>query len=149
VANQTGLDQLDARRQRAARQVPTPHHAKARVATAEPAVETASDAAPTPLSVNKTAPETTPEPVSPAPARTPKAAPAPESAAAPQRKPRFRQTQVLFDARADAHLSELKKRAVMADVDLSASAVLRRALEEYVEAHSYDEIVAWFAEHGR
>jgi len=56
---------------------------------------------------------------------------------------------VHLDDRADSHLTELKKRAVMGEVDLSASGVLRRALEEYVERHGYDGIVAWFAEHGR
>jgi len=41
------------------------------------------------------------------------------------------------------------QRAVLAEVDLSASAVLRQALSEYVERHGYDGVVAWFAEHGR
>lgn len=54
-----------------------------------------------------------------------------------------------LDDRADGHLTKLKKRAVMAEVDLSASAVLRQALNEYVERHGYDDIVAWFAEHRR
>ena len=42
-------------------------------------------------------------------------------------------------------------RAVLAEVDLSASAVLRQALNEYVERRGYDGVVAWFAEaeHGR
>jgi len=30
-----------------------------------------------------------------------------------------------------------------------ASAVLRQALNEYVERHGYDGVVAWFAAHGR
>jgi len=37
----------------------------------------------------------------------------------------------------------------MAEVDLSASAVLRQALIEYVERHGYDGVAAWFAGHGR
>jgi len=41
------------------------------------------------------------------------------------------------------------QRAVMAEVHLSASAMLRQALSEYVERHSYDGVVAWFAERGR
>ncbi len=148
MANQAGLDQLDARRKRAERQVPKPHHAKAPVTSVEPPAAAADEAAPTP----PTAPESpAPPPLASAPARVTNdaPAPAPDPAATPQRKPRSRQTQVLFDARADAHLSELKKRAVMAEVDLSASAVLRRALDEYVETHGYDRIVAWFGEHGR
>lgn len=147
MADQTGLDQLDARRQRAARQIPTPHHAKARVTTPEPAVAVVEDIVPEADATSDASAAST----SLTPTRTPRPAadPAPEPAAAPQRKPRFRQTQVLFDARADAHLNELKKRAVMADVDLSTSAVLRRALEEYVQAHGYDGIVTLFKEHGR
>jgi len=38
---------------------------------------------------------------------------------------------------------------VVAEVDLSASAVLRQALNEYVERHGYNCVVAWFAERGR
>ena len=73
-----------------------------------------------------------------------------DSAATPlRRRSRLRQTQVHLDDRADGHLTALKKRAVMAEVDLSASAVLRQALSEYVERHGYDGVVAWFAEHGR
>ncbi len=147
MANQAGLDQLDARRKRAERQVPKPHHAKAPVVAPEPPAAPAVDEGP----AQPTAPETAPSPVAPATAPAVKAASAAtsEPAAPRQRKPGFRQTQVLFDTRADAHLSALKKHAVMADVSLSASAVMRQALEEYVEAHGYDGIVAWFAEHGR
>ena len=36
-----------------------------------------------------------------------------------------------------------------AEVDLSASPVLRQALNGYVERHGYDGVVAWFAAHGR
>jgi hypothetical protein len=147
VANQAGLDQLDARRTRAARQVPKPHHAKAPVAPADAPAALVLDEEPTP-SAGPT-PDRSPTPASPAPAAEVVSRPDRDAAVAPQRKPRFRQTQVLFDARADAHLSELKKRAVMAEVNLSTSAVLRQALEEYVEAHGYDGIVTQFAEQGR
>jgi len=41
------------------------------------------------------------------------------------------------------------QQAVMAEVDLSASAVLRQALNKYVDRHGYDGVVAWCAEHGR
>jgi len=41
------------------------------------------------------------------------------------------------------------QRAVMAEVDLSASAVLRQALNECVERQGYNCVVAWFAEPGR
>lgn len=145
MANQAGIDQLDARRKRAERQVPKPHHAKA------PVSATAGEPAPAVDEERPGAIEATSSLVAPTepPVAKVVSAPAPEPTAAPQRKPRARQTQVLFDARADSHLSEVKKRAVMADVDLSASAVLRKALDEYVEAHGYDGIVAWFAEHGR
>lgn len=149
MANQAGLDQLDARRKRAERQVPKPHHAKAPVAAVagEPPVTAVED-----LSQKRPA---TAETTSPAVALATglvaevAAAQAAEPIGDRQRTRRFRQTQVLFDARADAHLNELKKRAVMAEVDLSASGILRRALHEYVETHGYDAIVAWFAEHGR
>jgi len=147
VANQAGLDQLDARRKRAERQVPKPHHTKAPVAVSA----VAGEPAPAVDEERPGAIEASSSLLAPAepPVAKVVSAPAPEPLAAPQRKPRSRQTQVLFDARADSHLSEVKKRAVMADVDLSASAVLRKALDEYVEAHGYDGIVAWFAEHGR
>jgi hypothetical protein len=51
---------------------------------------------------------------------------------------------VHLDETADEHLTELRKRAVMADVDLSASAVLRLGLSELVERHGYDGIVKLF-----
>jgi len=35
-------------------------------------------------------------------------------------------------------------RAVLAEVDLSASAVLRQALNGSVERHGYDGVAAWF-----
>jgi len=41
------------------------------------------------------------------------------------------------------------QRAVMAEVDLCGSAVLRQALNEYLERHGYDSVVARFAERGR
>ncbi len=36
------------------------------------------------------------------------------------------------------------QRALMAEVHLSASAVLSQALSEYVKRHGYDGVVAWF-----
>lgn len=149
MANQAGLDQLDARRKRAERQVPKPHHAKAPVAAvaAQPPVAAVDER----TQKKPVATETTSSPVTLAsdPVTGAASVPTSEPVNDRQRTRRFRQTQVLFDARADAHLSELKKRAVMAEVDLSASAILRRALDEYVEAHGYDGIVTWFAEHPR
>ncbi len=149
MANQAGLDQLDARRKRAERQVPKPHHSKAPVAAvaAEPPVTAVEDLP----QKRPVATETTSPAVALATSLVAEAAgvPAAEPVSNRQRTRRFRQTQVLFDARSDAHLNELKKRAAMAEVDLSASGVLRRALDEYVEAHGYDGIVTWFAEHGR
>lgn len=144
MADQAGLQELEERRRRK-RQVPKPQHAKAIVSPGEPAAEART----TPATHDE-------EPAPPAPAEVvPKAVatttPGPEAAASLplRRRTRLRQTQVHLDDRADSHLTELKKRAVMGEVDLSASGVLRRALEEYVERHGYDGIVAWFAEHGR
>ena len=145
MADQTGLQELEARRRRT-RQVPKPQHPKARLVSNEPTVseasplETSAPAEPAKLAALPVLPNVVDDsPVT-----------AGESAAAPlRRRSRLRQTQVHLDDRADGHLTELKKRAVMAEVDLSASAVLRQALNEYVERHGYDDIVAWFAEHRR
>lgn len=62
-----------------------------------------------------------------------------------RRRSRVRPTQVHLDEASEEHLTELKKRAVMADVGLTSSAVLRLALAELVERYSYDEIVELFA----
>jgi hypothetical protein len=63
-----------------------------------------------------------------------------------QRRSRVRATQVHLDQVSEDHLSELRKRAVLADVDMTQSAVLRLALAELVERHGYDRIVRMFAE---
>ncbi len=144
MADQAGLQELEARRRRT-RQVPRPQHPKASLINNEPTVPeapplaTSAPAEPAKLASLPVPPEVVDAPVT-----------AGDSAAAPlRRRSRLRQTQVHLDDRADGHLTELKKRAVMAEVDLSASAVLRQALSEYVERHGYDGVVAWFAEHGR
>lgn len=144
MAPADGLDALEARRAKASatkRRLPPPRHPKAEQ---EPAT------AATP----KAEPEAAPVPAPKAPRAAPlKAVKAPQSAAevevaaeqAPRRRSRVRATQVHLDEAADDHLSELRKRAVMADVDLTASAVLRLALAELVERHGYDAIVTMFA----
>ncbi len=68
----------------------------------------------------------------------PQEAPAP---ALTQRRTRVRATQVHLDQPSEDHLFELRKRAVMADVDLTQSAVVRMALAELVDRHGYDRIV--------
>lgn len=141
MADQSGLQELESRRRRT-RQVPKPQHAKAAVSNSNPQVQeppmTSASAA-----VEGRAPTVSAETVD-------TAVVPPQPAAAPlRRRSRLRQTQVHLDDRADSHLTELKKRAVMGEVDMSASAVLRQALEEYVERHGYDGIVTWFALHGR
>lgn len=147
MADRTGLDQLDARRKRVERRVPTPRHTKAPVVAAPEAAVADLELAAVPAASETPSAALETPPV--APVVTPPSVVSPTSAVGRQGKTRSRQTQVLFDARADAHLNALKKHAVMADVSLSTSAVLRQALEEYVEARGYDGIVTWFAEHGR
>jgi len=144
VADQAGLQELEARRRRT-RQVPKPQHPKASLINSEPTapeappLTTSTPAEPARLAALPVPPDVVDVPVT-----------AGDAAAAPlRRRSRLRQTQVHLDDRADGQLTELKKRAVMAEVDLSASAVLRQALNEYVERHGYDGVVAWFAEHGR
>jgi len=63
-----------------------------------------------------------------------------------RRRSRVRATQVHLDEIAEEHLTELRKRAVVGEVDLTASAVMRLALAELVERHGYDRIVRMFAE---
>jgi len=144
VADQAGLQELEARRRRT-RQVPKPQHPKASLINSAPAVpEAPPRATSAPAEPANQAALPVPPDVVNAPAR------ADDSAATPlKRRSRLRQTQVHLDDRADGHLTELKKRAVMAEVDLSASAVLRQALNEYVERHGYDGVVVWFAKQGR
>jgi hypothetical protein len=63
-----------------------------------------------------------------------------------RRRSRVRATQVHLDEIAEEHLTELRKRAVVGEVDFTASAVMRLALAELVERHGYDRIVRMFAE---
>ncbi len=143
MADQAGLQELEARRRRT-RQVPRPQHPKASLIKSEPTVPEAppltssAPAEPAKLAALPVPPEVVDATVTAGDAATPL-----------RRRSRLRQTQVHLDDRADGQLTELKKRAVMAEVDLSASAVLRQALNEYVERHGYDGVVAWFAAHGR
>lgn len=74
--------------------------------------------------------------------------PEPAVELAPRRRTRVRATQVHLDEAADDHLTELRKRAVLADVDMTASAVLRLALSELVQHYGYDRIVAMVADDG-
>lgn len=141
MADQVGLQELEARRRRT-RQVPKPQHTKANVTGEEPPVPEA----PVEAMSARTEEVAPPSPIQAVDTAATPTEPAPSP---PRRRSRLRQTQVHLDDRADGHLTELKKRAVMGEVDLSASAVLRQALNEYVERHGYDGIVAWFAEHGR
>jgi hypothetical protein len=133
-----GLDQLDQRRKTATtpkRYVPEPKHEKA------PTNRAASLRAPT-MAQKPVAAETR-EPAGPVVTEPPAAKQAP--LAVPQRRSRVRPTQVHLDEASEEHLATLKKRAVLADVNLSASAVLRQALAEFVERHGYDDIINTFA----
>jgi hypothetical protein len=51
---------------------------------------------------------------------------------------------VHLDELSEDHLNNIKKRAVLADVDLTNSAVLRLALAELVDRYGYDRIVGMF-----
>src|SRR3954452_3895878 len=143
-----GLDALDQRR--AARstkgRLPPGRHPKAAPTRPQPATD-AAERAPEPAA----APDETPAaPVSTATgtAGTPAGArQLPEPA--PRRRSRVRATQVHLDERADDHLTELRMRAVLADVDLTSSAVMRLALHELVDRHGYDGIVRLFADDDR
>jgi hypothetical protein len=147
-----GLAELRAQRSRrtAGRGLPAPQHPKA-----EPAPQPASDVEehPTVAAEQPSPPagdmRNGPEPPAPrAPGRVGSTAIAePEPSTAPvQRRSRVRATQVHLDQISEDHLRELRKRAVLADVDLTQSAVLRLALAELVEHHGYDRIVRMFAE---
>lgn len=147
-----GLAELRAQRSRrtAGRGLPAPQHPKAEpVPEPEPDV----DERPTVASAQPSAPAEDardgPEPSASKTAdRVGSAAVAePEPPLAPvQRRSRVRATQVHLDQVSEDHLRELRKRAVLADVDLTQSAVLRLALAELVERHGYDRIVRIFAE---
>lgn len=149
--SESGLQQMDELRERARRQVPPVRHPPKRAvssAGAEPAPAPAEGA-------DKTrAAEADPPVVDLRDVPASRPAPATEegSSAQPEavperpvrRRQRVRATQVHLDELSEDHLSTLKKRAVLADVDLTNSAVLRLALAEFVERHGYDRIVAMF-----
>ena len=124
MADQAGLEQLDQRRaaatapNRPERLVPTPKHRKAAVTPTTPATEPA---------LPKAA-EVTPE--------------GPTSVTAPRRRSRVRPTQVHLDEASEAHLAALKRQAVVAGAPFTASAALRLALHELIEAHGYDGVLS-------
>jgi hypothetical protein len=138
-----GLDALDQRRaaRSTKRRLPPARHPKAAAAPAD--IQPAGQAS---------APAVEPEITPPGPTEaSPDAAETSAGAQrlpepVPRRRSRVRATQVHLDERADDHLTELRKRAVLADVDLTSSAVLRLALTEFVDRHGYDGIVRLFAE---
>lgn len=152
-----GLAELQAQRSRrtGSRGLPAPQHRKAQPQPApEPAEQAeAAEAEPVVDVREDPAPEPVPEP-EPMPAPKPverragsRAVPQPQETPAPtQRRNRVRATQVHLDQASEDHLSELRKRSVMADVDLTQSAVLRLALAELVDRHGYDRIVQMFAD---
>jgi len=131
-----GMDELLARREvgKGRRYVPMPKHPKAAVSTASPTTDPETDRIGTRAVAvaEKTAPADTGE--------------APSAQPVAHRRSRVRPTQVHLDEASEDHLTAIRKRAVMADVPISNSAVLRLALAELVEHHSYDRIVTLFAE---
>lgn len=144
MAPPDGLDALEQRRADRAgkRRLPPARHPKVEAPRSEEPAAEGAESAP--------APEVPAEPASvtpPGPSRATERAAKPEPAAEPaaRRRSRVRATQVHLDEAADEHLTELRKRAVMADVDLSASAILRLGLSELVERLGYDGIVELFA----
>ncbi len=130
-----GMDELLARREvgKSRRYVPNPKHPKAAIPAAQPAADLTTDHI-----------STTAEAVA-----GPDLAEAGEQGSEQpvlRRRSRVRPTQVHLDEASEDHLTAIRKRAVMADVPISNSAVLRLALAELVERHSYDRIVTLFAE---
>jgi hypothetical protein len=147
-----GLAELRAQRSRrtAGRGLPAPQHPKAEpVPQPEPAVEERPSAAgvqpPAPVRETRDGTESrasrAANQVGSAATTEPEPSPVPA-----HRRSRVRATQVHLDQASEDHLRELRKRAVLADVDLTQSAVLRLALAELVEHHGYDRIVRMFAE---
>ncbi len=63
-----------------------------------------------------------------------------------RRRSRVRPTQVHLDEASEDHLMAIRKRAVLIDVAVTNSAVLRLALAELVERHGHDGVVTLFAE---
>ena|SRR5664279_5653047 len=137
-----GLDALDARRARAGagkRRLPPARHPKV-----EQAPPTLYASAEVEQSTARAAESPAATPLKPVEAQQPE----PAVELAPRRRTRVRATQVHLDEAADDHLTELRKRAVLADVDMTASAVLRLALSELVQHYGYDRIVAMVADDG-
>ena len=141
MSDLTGLDQLDQRQRaasvRAKRQIPPAKHPKASIKHSHeaetPGVDAALiDASPTVVEHSE-------------PAAVPAVAPETDQPAI-RRRSRVRPTQVHLDETSEDHLNALKKRAVNADVALTASAVLRMALAELVDRYGYDHIVDIFAD---
>lgn len=144
--SESGLHQMDELRQRARRQAPPVRHPPKRPVA--PSVELPSPA-PAEEAGSTGQPvvdlrDGSPDPL-PAPVDAPRQAPADDPVERPvRRRQRVRATQVHLDELSEEHLSNLKKRAVLADVDFTNSAVLRLALAELIERHGYDRIVAMF-----
>lgn len=144
--SESGLHQMDELRQRARRQVPPVRHPPKRqpAPAAEPPpaapAEAADNAGEPVVDLRDSAADPLPASVD-----APRQAQADDPVERPvRRRQRVRATQVHLDELSEEHLSNLKKRAVLADVDLTNSAVLRLALAELVERHGYDRIVAMF-----
>ena len=146
-----GLVQLVDQRARrtGGRGLPPPQHRKAEPATgSEPAAVSASEPPTEDGIVGVVAPTLADEEQSAHQVSARAAAPAPnaEPIGVPRRRSRVRPTQVHLDDVSEEHLTELRKRAVMADVDLTQSAVVRMALAELVDRYGYDRIVSMFAD---
>ena len=139
-----GLDALDRRRAQAnGRRMPPARHPKApRAAATATTVPEAHIAVDLPVSGERAA-----EKIPRKPVEAPQPVPVVENRQeTPQRRrSRVRATQVHLDEIADNHLTELRKRAVLSEVDLTSSAILRLALSELVDRHGYDGIVSIFA----
>lgn len=139
-----GLDQMAERRARAKRPVPVVKHRRVATSPGEaPQTAEAVEDPTTPIVVEPEAPDT-PRPKATTSRPSKPAVVEPEPSA--RRRNRVRATQIHVDDVADEHLSALRKKAVLADVDLTSSAVFRLALSELVERHGYDGIVALFAD---
>lgn len=149
-----GLAALDRKRTEAAatrRRLPPPRHAKAGHDSPVPSGADTQDPPAAEAAQGGTAHQSaSPLPASPAPLTVPATPPpAPATGSPPpqtHRRSRVRATQVHLDEISEEHLNNLRKRSVMAEVDLTNSAVLRLALAELVERHGYDQIVEMFAQ---
>lgn len=142
--SESGLEQMDELRQRARRQVPPVRHPR------KPPVPSVKEN-PAPAPEQETT--RTPEPVvdlrdtstdPPSSSIDRESSPDGSTERPVRRRQRVRATQVHLDELSEDHLTNIKKRAVLADVDLTNSAVLRLALAELVDRHGYDRIVTMF-----